>query len=117
KKIALSATASNGDPGERYPNLIVLGGSPRSPYRNADLEKAILAELEKLKSEKLPEKELEKVRNQAEADLIRNLSSNNGMASQLAYYQTVVGDWRFLIRYLEGIRKVSPEDVQRAAQK
>lgn len=117
KKIAISAWASNGNPGERYPNLIVFGGASKKPYRNLDLEKAIWKELEKLKTEKVPEKELEKIRNQVEADFIRGLASNSGMASQLSYYQTILGDWKYLFKYLEGIRKVTPEDIQQVAHK
>jgi len=29
----------------------------------------------------------------------------------------LIGDWRMRDRYLEGIRKVTPEDVQRVARK
>lgn len=115
KKIAVSVWASNGEPGERYPNMIVFGGAPRKPYTNSDLEKAILDELDKLKREKVPEKELQRVRNQIEAEFIRNIASNNGMASQLAYAQTVLGDWRQIFTYLEEIRKVTPDDIQRVA--
>ena len=114
--IAISAGASNGTPGERYPNLIVLSGSPRKPFTNSDLEKAILAELERLKKEKISSHDLEKIRNQIEADFIRKLDSNSGMASELAYNQTVLGDWRYLFSYLEGIRRVTPEDILRTAQ-
>lgn len=117
KKIAISAWASNGNPGERYPNLIVFGGSPQKPHGNPDLEKAIWTELEKLKREKVPEKELQKIRNQIEADFIRNLASNSGMASQLVYDQAILGDWRYLFKYLQEIRKVTTDDIQRVAKK
>ena len=52
KKIAVSVWVSNGNPGERYPNLMVFGGSPQKPFRNSDLERAILRELEKIKNRK-----------------------------------------------------------------
>ena len=29
----------------------------------------------------------------------------------------MLGDWRLMDRYLEGIRKVTPEDVMKAARK
>jgi len=117
KKIALSVWASNGNPGERYSNLIVFGGSPRKPFKNKDLEIAILQELDRLKKEKVSEQELEKIRNQIEADFIRNLSSNSGMASQLAYNQVVLGDWKYLFQYLKKMRQVTPEELQASAQK
>lgn len=117
KKIAVSAWASNGDPGERYPNLVLFGGVARSPYGNQDLEKAIMREIEKLQNEKIPDRELQKIRNQIESEFISNLSSNGEMASQLAYCQAVLGDWHYPFRYLDRIRKVTPDDIQRVAIK
>ncbi len=117
KKIAASIWAGNGNPGERYPNLIVISGAPRHPNGNADLEKAVWGELEKLKSEKVPEQELAKIRNRMEADFIRGLSSNGGMAGELAYAQTILGDWKTIFKILEGIRNVTPDDVQRVAKR
>ena len=116
KQTAVAAWASNGNPGERYANLIVFGGSPRKPNGNPELEGAILSELERLKNEAVPVRELEKIKNQLEADFIRELASNSGMASRLSYCQAVLGDWRYPFRYLEGIRKVTPDDVQRVAK-
>ena len=84
-KIAVSAWASNGNPGERYANMIVFGGAPRKPNGNRELEAAILLEIGRLKSEKVPVRELEKIKNQVEADFIRELASNSGLASRLAY--------------------------------
>lgn len=117
KKIAAAAFASNANPGERYPNLIILGGAPRKPYGNADLEKAIWEELEKLKKEKVEQKELQKICNQLEADFIRNIASNGGMASELAYHQTILGNWRHAFDAIDRVRKVTPEDVQKAANR
>ncbi len=37
------------------------------------------------------------------------------MASQLAYFETVAGSWRYLLRAREDIGKVTPEDVMRVA--
>jgi len=117
KKIAVSAWASNGSPGQRYPNLIIFGGSPQKPNGNKELEEVILTEIESLKNKKVPEKELIKIWNQVEANFVRELASNSGMASKLSYYEAVLGDWRFLLHYLEGIRSVTPEDIMRVARK
>ena len=117
KKIAISAWASNGNPGERFPNMIVFGGSPRKPNGNRELETALLSEIDRLKNEKVPARELEKIMNQVESDFIRELASNAGMASRLAYFQAVLGDWRYPFAYLAGIRSVTPEDILRVAQK
>jgi predicted Zn-dependent peptidase len=51
------------------------------------------------------------------ADLIRGLASNQGLAQQLAIYQTRYGDWRELFRYLEKVDKVQKADIRRVANK
>ena len=38
------------------------------------------------------------------------------MASRLAYYQAVRGDWRELIRRRDRIAKVTQDDIQRVAK-
>ena len=116
KKLAVSAWASNGVPGERYPNLIVFGGSPRNPHGNRELEGAIISELEKLAQEPVSPREIEKVANGLESDFIRLLASNEGLASQLSYAEAVLGNWREPFEFLERARKVTPEDVRRVAR-
>ena len=49
------------------------------------------------------------------ADLIRGLASNEGLAEQLAEYQTRYGDWRELFRYLDRVDKVTKADIRRVA--
>ena len=49
------------------------------------------------------------------ADLIRGLASNEGLAQQLAFYQTRYGDWRELFRYLDRVDKVTKADIRRVA--
>jgi len=117
KKAASSAWASSSAPGERDPNLFMLGGTPIAPNTPQDLEKKIYREIEKLKEKGPTEKELEKVKNNLEADTIRGLSSNMGLANQLAYYESVAGDWKYLLALIQGLRNVTDIDVQRVADK
>jgi predicted Zn-dependent peptidase len=60
-------------------------------------------------------KELEKVLNNLDADLVRALRSNGGLAAQLALYQTVAGDWRYVVKARDKIATVKPADIQRVA--
>jgi zinc protease len=55
-------------------------------------------------------------KNQIEADFIMNQDSIFYQAMILAWFE-MIGDWRIKDKYLEGIRKVTPEDVQRVAKK
>jgi zinc protease len=56
------------------------------------------------------------MRTWAEADLIRQLRSNEGMATQLLWADAVLGDWRELFRFVERVRKVTAQDVMRVAR-
>jgi predicted Zn-dependent peptidase len=114
-RIAASVNSDSNYPGVRSPNLFVLSATPLAPHTTAEIEAAIYAELERLKTEPVSAKELEKVLNNLDADLVRALRSNGGLASQLALYQTVAGDWRYVIKAREKIATVRPADIQRVA--
>ncbi|MBI4483054.1 MAG: insulinase family protein [Acidobacteria bacterium] len=116
KKIAAAAGGFPDFPGVKYPGLFLFFSVPVPGQSNDANEKAIEEEIERLKKEPVSEAELKKVKNQARARLIRQLQSNSGMASQLAFYQAVTGDWRNLFRQLEDIDKVTADDVQRVVQ-
>jgi predicted Zn-dependent peptidase len=116
KKIAALATGFPGFPGDKYPNLFLFFSVAAAGHTNKENEEAMLAEIERLKTELITEEELERVKSRARAELVRELSSNSGLAGQLASYQVLTGDWRNLFRHLEAIDKVTREDVQRVAR-
>lgn len=115
EKIATQVSASNGFPGERYANLFTIFAAPRNPHSAEELEKAIFAELDRLRTEEVPEAELKKVRNQMQAHFLRQLSSNSRLAYWLSYGQALFGDWRFIVRRLEAYEKVTAAEVRRVA--
>jgi zinc protease len=71
--------------------------------------------LEKAKSELISERELQKAKNQIEAAFIFAQDSIFGQAMKIGYYEAV-GGWRQMNDYLDGIRKVTREDIQRVAR-
>lgn len=115
KRIAASINSDSNYPGVRSPNLFVFSATPLAPHTTAEVEAAIYAELERLKTEPVSAKELEKVLNNLDADLVRALRSNGGLASQLALYQTVAEDWRYALKARDKIAAVTPADIQRVA--
>lgn len=115
KRIAASVNSDANYPGVRSPNLFVLNATPLAPHTTSEVEAAIYAELERLKTEPVSAKELEKVLNNLDADLVRALRSNGGLASQLALYQTVAGDWRYALKARDKIAAVTTADIQRVA--
>lgn len=114
-RLAASVSSDANYPGVRAPNLFVLNATPLAPRTAAEVEAAILTELERLKTEPVSAKELERVINNLDADMIRALRSNSGLASHLALYQTVARDWRYVLRARDKIAAVTPADIQRVA--
>jgi predicted Zn-dependent peptidase len=117
KQIAVSVSVSNGPPGSRYDNLFVVSAVPRHPHTAAELEAAILAEIETVKREPVSKEELEKARNQLRSSFIRGLNSNGGLAGQLTSGEVTIGDWRYMATYLQEIAKVTADDVLQAARR
>ncbi len=116
KQIALSATGASGFPGDKYPNLILLYALTAPGHTLDELATALHSEIERLKTEPVTKEELDRVKTQARAGLLRSLDSNMGMARNLVEYQVKTGDWRNLFNELEAINSVTTADIQRVAQ-
>ncbi|MBW2518969.1 MAG: insulinase family protein [Deltaproteobacteria bacterium] len=114
-KVATSVSAYMA-PGSRYPNLFVINAVPRYPHSAEEVEQAIYSELEKLKDEPVADEELLKARNRLVTDQLRYLKSNNGLARMLTSYQSMVGDWRYLVNYQNEIEKITADDIMAAAR-
>ena len=117
KQVALSAQGFSGFPGNKYPNLMLVYALTAPGVRVDDLGTALRAEIERLKTEPATPAELEQVKTQLKAGLLRTLDSNMGMARLLAEYQAKTGDWRNMFEELKKLEAITPEDIQRVAQK
>lgn len=103
-------------PGSIYPNLLVLYAAPRAPHTAAEVEQALLTELERLKQEPVSKRELEQILNQLEFEEARRMGTNGGLARNLTEYEAVAGTWRYLTTYRGKIAKVTSADIQRVAR-
>jgi predicted Zn-dependent peptidase len=74
------------------------------------------AEIDRLKTEPVTPAELEQVKTQLKAGLLRALESNMGMASILAEYDAKTGSWRHIFDELAKLEAITPKDIQRVAQ-
>ncbi len=106
-----------GAPGSRYPNLFLLGATPRSPHTAAQVEQAIYAEIDKLKNQPMTQRELQQILNRLEYEEIRQMGSNGGLARNLTEYEATTGSWRYLIQHRQKLSQVTPADVMRVAKK
>ena len=80
-----------------------------------EIERGIDNLLEPLKSDLISDRELQKAKNQIESAFVYGQDSIFGQAMKIGYYEAV-GDWRLMDGYLDGIRKVTRQDIQRVAQ-
>jgi len=115
KKLALSSYADYSGL-HKYPFLFSFGATAAPGSNIEDIERALNEEIEKIKVELPSEREVQKAKNQIEASFIFAQDSNYSRAFYAGMFE-MLGDWRLMDKYLEGIRKVKPGDIQAAAKK
>jgi predicted Zn-dependent peptidase len=115
KKIAADSAGFSGLPGNKYPHLFAFYAFPLPGHKPDEMAAAIHVEIEKLKNEDITDEELKMIKTRAKANLIRSLGSNEGLANNLAIYQSRYDDWRELFRSVDRIDKVSKADIRRVA--
>ncbi|MCM1983553.1 M16 family metallopeptidase [Lyngbya confervoides] len=116
QQVALNAQGFNGFPGDKYPNLMLFYALSAPGHSLDEVELALRQEIDRLKSEPVTAQELDRVKTQAKAGLLRSLDSNSGMANLLVEYEVKTGDWRNLFRQLDRLEAVTAADIQRVAQ-
>jgi predicted Zn-dependent peptidase len=115
KKIASFSAGFTGLPGVKYPHLFAFYAFPLPGHTTQEVAAAIHQEIEKLKKEDISDDELKMIKTRTKANLIRGLADNQGLATQLATYQTRYGDWRELFRTVDRIDRVTKADIRRVA--
>jgi len=103
-------------PGRRLDPLFLVSAEPKEPHTLEEVEAAIFAELERVKNEPVTSRELERVLNQMDAQLVRSMGSNIGLAFTLAMTLSSRGDWRAVMIDMERRREVTPEDIMHVAE-
>ncbi|MDZ4800460.1 MAG: pitrilysin family protein [Bryobacteraceae bacterium] len=116
RKIALGIQAGATFPSGKYPGLFIFFGLPNAGHTVEEIEKGIYESVEKLKTEKVDAETLQRVKTKVRAGQIRQLDSNSGLAQQLPFYAVNYGDWKYMIKGIDDIDKVTAEDVQRVAK-
>ena len=91
--------------------------APVSPGKTPEaVEKAILAEIEKLKTASVEQWEIDKARANAKRAVVAGLTSSLQRANQLTEFAADFGDPGLINRRVERITKVTAADVQRIAR-
>ncbi|RAJ85448.1 putative Zn-dependent peptidase [Chitinophaga dinghuensis] len=95
--------------------LLTIEGKLVKGVKMKDAEKAIQVELEKLKAEIIPERELQKVKNRVESLLAFEDMSLLNRANNLAFYE-LLGDAEMMNKEFSNYENVTAEDLHREAQ-
>jgi predicted Zn-dependent peptidase len=115
QQIAAEAQGFSPFPGDKYPGLFALYAVPLPGHTPAEMRDAIHKEIDKLKTADVTDEELAMFKTRTRAGLLRGLADNQGLANDLAEYQTRFGDWRELFRQLDRVDKVTKADIRRVA--
>lgn len=107
-----ASTEDNLDPG-----LMLLFAQLRPETKPETVEKAIDEELARLRAEPPTDAEIDKVRNQVLTGFYSSLRTISGKANALGKAEVFHGDYRKLSTYAEDMRRVSAQDVSKAAAK
>ncbi|MBK1721754.1 M16 family metallopeptidase [Thiocystis violacea] len=115
-QIAASAGASY-SVFQRLPGLFLFDGVPAKGHGVADLEAALRAQIERVRSEPVSAAELERVRNQVVAAKVYEQDSLFYQAMMLGQLESIGLDWRLSETYVDALAAVTPEQVQTVAKK
>jgi zinc protease len=116
KATAASASASY-DGYDRLETLFLLSGTPATGHTIADLEKALLKQVERLQKKPVTDKELDRVKAQIRAGKVYEQDSIFYQAMQIGILETVGLSWKDADTYLERIEAVTADQVQAVARK
>ena len=105
------------EPGAKMPNLLYIDAVPRHPHTTVEVEQAIYAEIDAIAQDPPTERELQRIRNGIDAQMVRSLGSNYGIAFQLGFSELIRGDWRTYLTDTERVKAVTPEQVSMVAER
>jgi len=113
----LSANVSASSTGNRGPGLFRVAATVLSGKSVEDLEKAIYAEIEKVKNGPIADWEIEKTRNNYRRTMVNNTATSLSRAVSLSRYALFWNDPNLINTYADRIGAVKAAEVQRVAKK
>ncbi|MES9992102.1 MAG: pitrilysin family protein [Candidatus Thiodiazotropha sp.] len=101
----------------RLPGMLVMDAIPAPDSSIEAVEKALLTEIERFKTERVSEQEMERVRNQIIAAKVYEKDSVFYQAMLIGRLETVGLDWRLADEYVDRLKRVTAEQIKQVAQK
>lgn len=99
------------------PTLFQLYATAAKGINEADLEKAIYEEIEKIQKGGIAEMELQKIKNQKLIEFYSQVETINGKSNNIGTYEVFFGDYKKMFDAPSAFNKVTIADVKRVAQK
>ena len=116
QKLAASADAGY-SPIARSPGLLMLDGTPATGHTIDELERALRAQIARLREQPVTEDELNRVKAQVVAGNIYGRDSVIGQAMQIGQLVVSDLDWRLQDTFVRRLKAVTAREVQDVAQK
>ncbi|OSZ80010.1 peptidase M16 [Chitinophagaceae bacterium IBVUCB2] len=104
--------------GESFdPTLFIIAAVAAKNVNEADLEKAIYEEVEKIKKDGITETELQKIKNQKLMEFYGQVETINGKSNNIGTYEVFFGDYKKMFDAPAAFNKVTADDIKRVAAK
>lgn len=103
------------NPVYKDPFLFGLWSGPLPGKTAEEVERSMVAEVERVQKEPITDRELQKAKNQIEAEFVFAQDSVHMLAELLGSYESAAS-WKLLPSYVDRIRQVTAADVQRVAR-
>lgn len=116
-QLAVDASAGYDILSRSRQSLFELDGTPSEGKTVAELEAAILQQIENIKQSGVTKEELDRVKAGVIAADVYQRDSMFYQAMQLGTIETTGFDWRIILSYPDKLRAVTPEQVQAVAKK
>ncbi len=102
--------------GLKWAGYFTFGGTAKPGKDPLEVEQAIYGEIEKLRNQPVSERELQKVKNRAEANNFRRIENNFALMFQLLLAENSRG-WKSFYDDPKKLQQVTPDDILRVANK
>ncbi|HHJ17560.1 MAG TPA: insulinase family protein [Gammaproteobacteria bacterium] len=102
---------------DRMQTLFLLSGTPATGHTVAELEQALLEQVQRLRDKPVTKAELERVKAQIRAQKVYEQDSIFYQAMQMGILETVGLSWKDVDAYLERVEAVTAKQVQEVARK
>ncbi|PCJ16271.1 MAG: hypothetical protein COB02_16595 [Candidatus Cloacimonadota bacterium] len=117
KQLAASVWAFAGAGGERYSPLFMMGGTPKKPNSNADVNKAIEDVLKLVFKNGISLDELNRVKRKYKSQYIYAMDSSNNIGSLILKNEMNLGSYKEIFNDLDRVLGLTPQNLLKIAKK